>query len=415
MKDFALSVVREYTSRGFTVRDVHADSEFACIEQDLHPTKLDLVTTNGHAPEVERSIRTIKENLRSTVHGLPFKRLPKLMVQHLVRYVNRNLNQLPRPKGGLLQHTSPEAIVTGRARPDYNQLDIEFGSYVQIFDATTNTVGARTLGAIALDRTGYADGSYYFLSLKTGRLLSKTPSLCTVLPITDIAIRRLEQLAKNEDQPLIQSSNLLVEWRPDQLFDEDEYDADYDSDDDLSIDDDEYNIADEPISPDELSGLLDDLDAEPLLVPFPPTGTPALPEALVFNEVDVSVASDADPVPDDFGEVGADDDPVFDEPIPVDFGEVGAGENVTFEEAGAGDDPPVVEVPTAQFEDVGAPADTVLTDSISSVRQGYTYNLRGLNLESVVRLPPLLPRAFSTLTPIPLCFPRSTLLFFTAL
>jgi hypothetical protein len=197
MLAFVTRTIAEYTHRGFAVQAIHADSEFACLELDLHPIALHTVTANGHVPEVERSIRTIKENLRSTVHGMPFRRIPKLMVQHLVSYVTQNLNQLPRPDGGILEHTSPDLIVRGHPRPDFHALTIEFGSYVQILDSSTNTLRARTLGAIALDRTGNADGSYYFLSLRTGRLFTKTPGVCTVLPITDIAIRRLEQLAKN--------------------------------------------------------------------------------------------------------------------------------------------------------------------------------------------------------------------------
>ena len=263
MSAFVSGAIREYTLRGFTVRGVHADCEFECIEPDIRPVALDVVTANGHVPEVERSIRTMKEDLRAVVHGMPFKRLPKLVIQHLVRYATQNLNQLPRPSSGILQHCSPESIVTGRPRPDFNALHIEFGSYVQIFDSTTNTLRSRTLGAIALDRTGRADGSYYFISLKTGRLFSKTAGACTVLPITDIAIRRLEQLAKEERQPLLQKSNLLIEWRPDQPFDEDKYDADYPSDDestDSGDDDDDFPF-DEPVTPDELAELLAPVDA----------------------------------------------------------------------------------------------------------------------------------------------------------
>ena len=51
----------------------------------------------------------------------------------------------------------------------------------------------------------------------------------------------MEALAKQEGQPLLQDSNLLVEWRPNQPFDkDDEYDDDYepsvvDSEDDVEL------------------------------------------------------------------------------------------------------------------------------------------------------------------------------------
>ena len=88
-------------------------------------------------------------------------------------------------------------------------------------------------------------GTYHFMSLKTGQVLTKGPGSWTEVPITDIAIARVEALAKREGQPMVQDSNLLVEWRPNQPFDEDdEYDDDYkpsvmdgEDDIDLEIDD----------------------------------------------------------------------------------------------------------------------------------------------------------------------------------
>ncbi len=76
--------------------------------------------------EIERSIRTIKERLRSTLHGLPFKRVPKLMICHMVDDVIRCLNIFPRCRG-VSKTLSPAAIVTGAALPDFNTLRLEFG------------------------------------------------------------------------------------------------------------------------------------------------------------------------------------------------------------------------------------------------------------------------------------------------
>ena len=83
------------------------------------------------------------------------------------------------------------------------------------------------------------------MSLKTGQVITKGPGSWTEVPITDIAIARVEALAKQEAQPLLQDSNLLVEWRPNQPFDDDdEYDDDYEpsvvdseGDVDLEVDD----------------------------------------------------------------------------------------------------------------------------------------------------------------------------------
>lgn len=51
--------------------------------------------------------------------------------------------------------------------------------------------------------------------------------------MTASAVVRVEQaIALNERQPLIQASGLVVEWRPNQPINDDEYDADYQPPDD---------------------------------------------------------------------------------------------------------------------------------------------------------------------------------------
>jgi hypothetical protein len=67
---------------------------------------------------------------------LPFKRLPKAMIQAFVYHAAKGLNQFP-AKNGISDTLSPLTIMTGRANPDYNDLKLEFGSYVQVFEDNT--------------------------------------------------------------------------------------------------------------------------------------------------------------------------------------------------------------------------------------------------------------------------------------
>jgi len=129
---------------------------------------------DDHVGEVERSIRTIKERTRTTIHGLPFKRLPKLMIQELVHHAVKGLNQFP-GQNGISDTLSPLTIMTGRANPDYNDLKLEFGSYVQVFEDNdpSNTTTSRNTGAILMNPTGNAQGDYHFMSLTTGKRLSR--------------------------------------------------------------------------------------------------------------------------------------------------------------------------------------------------------------------------------------------------
>ena len=238
--------VLEYTSCGFEVVDAHADKEFECLHGSLGNVSLEICGPDEHVPEVERSIRTMKETMRATGHGLPYRRLPKIMIIELVAMATRCLNGFPK-EDGVSEHMSPHSIVTGRARVDYNNIPLEFGSYVQLLDRSVNTIRSRTIGAIALNPTGNKNGAYRFMSLKTGQVITKGPGSWTEVPVTDIAIAHVEALAKQEGQPLLQDSNLLVEWRPNQPFDDDgKYDDDYEpsvvgSEDDVDLE------ADDPI------------------------------------------------------------------------------------------------------------------------------------------------------------------------
>ena len=240
MLSFTNKSILEYTRRGFEVVDVHADKEFECLRESLGNVSLEICGPDEHVPEVERSIRTMKETMRATAHCLPYCRLPKLMIVELVAMATRCLNGFLKDDG-VSEHMSPHSIVTGQARMDYNKIPLEFGSYVQLLDRSVNMIRSRTIGAIALNPTGDESGTYCFMSLKTGKVLTKGPGSWTEVPITNIAIACVEALAKQEGQPLIQDSNLLVEWRPNQPFDkDDEYDDDYepsvvDGEDDIEL------------------------------------------------------------------------------------------------------------------------------------------------------------------------------------
>ncbi len=156
------AVTRVYEARGFIVRELHCDNEFECLRADLLPMHLDVVPTDSHVGEIERSIRTVKERLRSTVHGLPFKRLPRLMIVELVAHVVNCLNMFPW-KNGISQTMSPSTIVTGRFQ--HHVSGVRFLCPTSRGQHPSNTLHSRTPGAIAMGPTGNANGDYIFLSL----------------------------------------------------------------------------------------------------------------------------------------------------------------------------------------------------------------------------------------------------------
>jgi hypothetical protein len=195
------AIINLYETRGFKVTRVEGDQEFSCIEADILPTPLNIADADDHVPEVERSIRTIKERTRCLVQGLPFRRVPKAMMRAAVENAHKVLNQFP-AKDGASDTLSPLTIMTGRPRPDYNDMRIEFGAYAQVFETNdpTNTVKTRTTGAIALTPTGNAQGGFNFLSLTTGKKLARQQ--WDELPMPDGVIARVEQMAHAELQPI---------------------------------------------------------------------------------------------------------------------------------------------------------------------------------------------------------------------
>ena len=194
---FTNKSILEYTRCGFEIVDIHADKEFECLRESLGNVSLEICGPDEHVPEVERSIMMMKETMRAMAHGLPYRRLLKLMIVELVAMATRCLNGFPKDDG-VSEHMSPHSIVTGWACMDYNKIPLEFGSYVQLLDRSVNTIHSHTIGAIALNPTGDENRTYHFMSLKTGQVLTKGPGSWMEVLITDIAIACVEALAKQE-------------------------------------------------------------------------------------------------------------------------------------------------------------------------------------------------------------------------
>ena len=99
MMSFVNKSVLKYTSRGFEVIDAHADKEFECLHGSLGNISLEICGPDEHVPEVERSIRTMKETMRATAHSLPYRRLPKIMIVELVAMATHCINGFPKEDG----------------------------------------------------------------------------------------------------------------------------------------------------------------------------------------------------------------------------------------------------------------------------------------------------------------------------
>ncbi|MGL5934526.1 MAG: hypothetical protein ACRCZI_02770, partial [Cetobacterium sp.] len=194
-----------YYNRGFRITMVLADGEFAPLKQLIQsepnaPT-VNLTSRNEHVPEIERRIRVIKERARAVRHSLPFKALPRLMTTHLVLHVVKQMGYFP-TKAGISESLSPRAIMTGNTLDYKRDLCLQFGEYCQVHeeDEPRNGENPRTRGAICLGPSGNRQGGFKFLSLQSGKKITRKS--WDALPMPDTVITRVELLAKGQPEQL---------------------------------------------------------------------------------------------------------------------------------------------------------------------------------------------------------------------
>lgn len=190
-------VCKVYKTRGFRVETMLMDGEFNCHRGDLADLGVTVnpASADEHVGDIERYIRTVKERVRCICNTLPFTRLPNRVVIEMVYFSVFWLNSFP-ATNGISDRLSPRTIVTGQT-VDYNKhCRLEFGSYVQVHEEHDNSMASRTTGALALRPTGNAQGGYYFLSLTTGRVITRKS--WTSLPMPQDVIDRVHVLARRQ-------------------------------------------------------------------------------------------------------------------------------------------------------------------------------------------------------------------------
>jgi hypothetical protein len=162
--------------------------------------QLNYSSPNEHVPDIERSIRVIKERIRSTYHRLLYDRLPKIMVKIVVSESAKKLNFFP-AKGGVSLYYSPRMILHCR-NMDYNKhCKYAFGTYVQAHDEPNpkNSNISRTLDCIYLRYSDNLQGGHELLHLPTNQIITRqyiTPS-----PITPAVIKQVNDIATMENMP----------------------------------------------------------------------------------------------------------------------------------------------------------------------------------------------------------------------
>jgi len=107
---------------------------------------------------------------------------------------------------GIADTLSPRALMTGLTLDYTKHCWLEFGSYVQTHEDHNNSMQSRTTGVIALRPTGNRQGGYYFMSLTTGRKITRNH--WTELPMPQDVIDRVNALGRRSNA----ANNLTFTW-----------------------------------------------------------------------------------------------------------------------------------------------------------------------------------------------------------
>jgi hypothetical protein len=124
-------IYKFYLHRGFRIENLHVDGKFmplqALIQAMPGGPRVNLASSNEHVPEIERQIRVVTERARAVRCSLPFSRIPKLLMIHLIFNCVKLLNHFP-AKGGILDTLSPKTIMTGKTLHYKKHLSLQMGS-----------------------------------------------------------------------------------------------------------------------------------------------------------------------------------------------------------------------------------------------------------------------------------------------
>jgi hypothetical protein len=137
-----------YNSAGFHIKTIHCNGKFHAmmekVKDDLG-VQMNFKKALDHVPEAERNNRTIKERVWVAYHCLPYKALPRSLIQYLVTTQASQQNLFP-AKGGISPYYSPRTIL-GLPVLDYEKhCVVPFGADVQANHETNQTNSNAQLG-----------------------------------------------------------------------------------------------------------------------------------------------------------------------------------------------------------------------------------------------------------------------------
>jgi len=200
------AIINIYQARGIKINQINGDNEFGCVKDAFIPTRLNIVAAEEHVGDVERSIRTLKDGIRTHISRLPYTHYPRAMVAGAAMHTLISINQLP-TTNGVSTHLSPGSLITGEPTPDYQQLiKLNFGDIVLTADGKTRSdpTTSRKIEAVALYPSKNASGGWYMMSINTGYVLHRYS--WDIVVATEDMIKRVNELGKRQNQSKVEEN-----------------------------------------------------------------------------------------------------------------------------------------------------------------------------------------------------------------
>lgn len=109
-------VLRHNNKGGIYVKGINCDGEFKPIMNKINDSwdiNMNYSAQYEHFSDIEWLNRTLQEMFRVNYFLLPYKNMPRAMIQHLSMRRTRHLNCFP-AKEGIFNYYSPHMILSGR-------------------------------------------------------------------------------------------------------------------------------------------------------------------------------------------------------------------------------------------------------------------------------------------------------------
>jgi len=197
-------VLRRYNRATIYVTSINSDTEFKSLFKDVEDNmdgKVNYAPQGEHVPAAKRNNRTIADRICVAVHYLPYRIIHCLLLKHIAVSETEKLNWFP-AEGNLSDTFTPHQFIGWN-----KDVKILQGSYCQAFTERTikNDLKQRTLDTLFLTPMKNKQGGDVMLNLATNKEVTST--CITQVPITDLVIRTVEELAAHNGMTPLKIEN----------------------------------------------------------------------------------------------------------------------------------------------------------------------------------------------------------------